>query len=104
MNSESLGAKDTKGKPCFSLLPRKGCLAVIEAREYGSRKYGNAKNWEGVPQQQWIEAALRHLFAHLDGELNDPESGLPHLSHAACSAFLACATETERADRTTKQV
>lgn len=87
------GAKDTVGKPRFSLLPRKGCLAVIEAREYGAKKYGSEENWKGVPQRDWIEATLRHLYAFLDGEDKDPESGLNHLSHAACSALLAASTE-----------
>lgn len=90
IEANPLGAKETKGKPRFSLLPRKGCLAVISAREYGAVKYGDPENWKKVPQKEWIEATLRHLYAHLDGELVDPESGLPHLSHAACSAFLAC--------------
>jgi hypothetical protein len=87
------GAKDTKGKPRYSLLPRKGCEAIISAREYGAVKYHDPDNWKQVSQKDWIDATLRHLYAHLDGELTDPESGLPHLSHAACSAFLAASTD-----------
>lgn len=91
----AVGAKDTAGKPRYSLLPRKGCLAVIEARQYGAQKYGSDENWVKVSEVDWINAALRHIYAHLDGEDKDPESGVRHLHHASCSLFLACSIKEE---------
>ncbi len=89
------GAKDTKGKPRYSLLPRKGCEAIIAVREFGTAKYhGDSENWKQVPQKEFVEAMVRHAMAWLDGEKNDPESGRSHLDHAATSALLACSSET----------
>lgn len=95
MNGElERGAKETAGKPRYSLLPRKGCLAVIEVREYGTQKYhGDSENWRKVPEKEWAEAAVRHLMSYLSGEQRDPESGMNHLAHAACSCLLGCSVE-----------
>lgn len=88
------GAKDISGKPRYSLLPRKGCEAVIAVREFGTAKYhGDSENWRKVPQNEWAEAVVRHAMAFLSGEVNDPESGKHHLAHAATSALLACSVE-----------
>lgn len=92
--NELSGAKDTAGKPRYSLLPRKGCEAVIAVREFGTAKYhGDSENWRKVPQREWAEAVVRHAMAFLSGEVNDPESGKHHLAHAACSALLWCSVE-----------
>lgn len=51
---------------------------------YGAQKY-SAHNWrKGMAWSRLIGAALRHLLAFTRGENLDPESGLPHLDHAAC--------------------
>ena len=36
---------------------------------------------KGHKQMDLLSAALRHLYAHIDGEDIDKESGLNHLSH-----------------------
>ena len=41
-------------------------------------------NWVLVEPERYDDAALRHIQAYLSGELNDPESGKPHLAHALC--------------------
>ena len=43
-------------------------------------------NWVNVPdaKTRYYDAAMRHLDAWHRGEVNDEESGLPHLAHAAC--------------------
>jgi len=44
-----------------------------------------AHNWrKGIEITRLIGAALRHLFAFLRGEDNDPESGLSHIAHCSC--------------------
>lgn len=65
----------------------------IEARvlELGARKYG-AWNWRDQPIQlsTYLSAIKRHLAAYIDGETQDPESGLNHLAHvrATCGIIL----------------
>lgn len=45
-----------------------------------------ARNWEkGFKWSRLFGSTLRHLFAWYRGETIDPESGLNHLSHAACN-------------------
>ena len=60
-----------------SLIVRDG-----EVEQYG------AFNWRrtGVCASTYIHAILRHLNAWRDGEDLDPESGISHLAHVACSA------------------
>lgn len=63
-----------------------GCLGLMD----GALKYGRA-NWRvsGVRASIYFDAASRHLNAWFEGEGQDPDSGLPHLSHAlACLAIL----------------
>lgn len=58
---------------------------VSRVRMFGSKKYSR-NNWKGCfATTRSLAAALRHLFAYLNGEDNDPESGLSHLGHAICS-------------------
>lgn len=59
-------------------------LDVASVLEFGARKYED-HNWaKGLPLSAIISAVLRHLSHALDGEEEDPESGLPHLHHAGC--------------------
>jgi len=86
---ETQSAKADKGKPRPTLVPPSLILAVAAIREYGAMKYGNDNNWKLVEPQRYRDALYRHWLAYLEGEVNDPESGLPHLHHCACNiAFL----------------
>lgn len=58
--------------------------AMAEVLQYGAKKYA-PNNWmRGISWTTVFGAVLRHLWAWFRGEDIDPESGLPHLSHAAC--------------------
>lgn len=47
------------------------------------------RNWEkGMAWGRLSGALLRHLFAWMNGEDRDPESGMRHLAHAACCALM----------------
>ena len=86
MNQEAK-ADGGKGRP--TLVPVGAIRAITEIREYGCKKYKDPDNWKRVEPQRYKDAAYRHWLAYLDGEKNDPESGLPHLWHLACNiAFL----------------
>jgi len=82
-------AKADSGKPRPTLVPPSLIRAVTAIREYGAQKYGDDDNWKQVEPQRYRGALYRHWLAYLEGEVNDPESGLPHLWHCACNiAFL----------------
>lgn len=50
----------------------------------GAVKYED-NNWaKGIRATRLIGATLRHVFAYMRGEVNDPEWGFHHLAHAAC--------------------
>ena len=77
-------------------VPPSAILYTSLAMNNGGQKYG-FYNWRGkkVVFSVYYSAAMRHLFALLDGQELDTESGLPHLAHAsACLAILIDAKET----------
>ena len=61
---------------------------VAQILTFGAKKYAD-HSWQTVPsgKARYKAALLRHLTAHAKGEINDPESGMPHLAHAACNAL-----------------
>ena len=51
----------------------------------GARKY-SPDNWKKCEEPVTYEKSLmRHIYAYLGGEKNDPETGKSHLLHAACN-------------------
>ena len=79
------GKKYDGDKAKLYLLPPKSILEVGKVLTYGADKY-DAENGRKVDdlQNRYTSAALRHIFAHIDGEADDPETGLSHLAHAMC--------------------
>lgn len=73
------------GKPPLALLPPEGIKQVALVQAYGAKKYA-LHDWRkgGLEATRITSCALRHVYAWLDGETLDKESGLNHLSHAAC--------------------
>lgn len=57
-----------------------GCIGTFGAKS----KYGE-NTWQNVENSisRYTDALLRHLFAHLEGETIDLESGYRHLAHCA---------------------
>lgn len=88
-----VGRKDDTGKaPLYRLaIVAKALGDVARVLHYGAEKYPSADNWRAVEgaATRYPSAALRHIMAHLNGEVTDPESGLPHLAHAICSLLFA---------------
>lgn len=82
--------KDDAGKVRLDLLPFAALEDVARVLEHGAEKYA-PHAWRHVEggHERYVRAALRHLHAHAGGEMFDPESGLPHLAHAACSILFA---------------
>ena len=83
-------AKADCGKPRPSLVPPALIDGVMRIREFGTARYGNPDNWRNVDAERYHDALLRHILAIWeDWKAVDPDSGMPHLWHAACNiAFL----------------
>lgn len=84
------GLKFDLGKRRWSLVPFQALDRVIDVLEYGARLYGD-HNWRNVDNglTRYSDAAFRHLSMHARGHLMDPDTGAPHLAHAACSTLFA---------------
>ena len=84
--SSTGGAKGVKPQR-YSLLPKPALDAISEVLAYGAAKYttdteSGDYNWR--KRYEWSkshDAMGRHLYAHINGETIDPESGLPHIAH-----------------------
>ncbi len=75
------------GKPRFSLIPAYPLEQVAKVLTMGAVKYGD-RNWEkGMKWTRCIDSLERHLNAFKQGELNDEESGLPHLAHVCVNSM-----------------
>lgn len=84
-----IGSKFDAGKPKYGqilkgILP--SFLEVMEILEQGANTHG-LNNWQLVESERFKNALHRHLFAWLDGEIVDKESGKGHLSHIICNCI-----------------
>jgi hypothetical protein len=80
------GRKDDTGKLLFNLVDPKFIKNLTEVLTVGAKKYA-PENWKHVDdaENRYKAALLRHIYAYLDGEMNDSEDGLSHLAHASCN-------------------
>ena len=88
---DEVGKHLDDGKPRWDLLPLDAVEGVVKILTYGTKKYAS-RNWElGIDYSKIYGSTMRHLKAWFqDREDIDPESGLPHINHAACDIlFLA---------------
>ena len=94
MSSE--GIKYDSAKPKMNLLPPKAIVEVAKVLTFGAEKY-DAENWRKLDdlQNRYTAGALRHIFAHMDGEKLDPETGLSHMAHALCCLLFKLEIELE---------
>jgi hypothetical protein len=71
-------------KTRVDLLDPLALEGLAKVLTFGAGKYA-PDNWRGgVSYSRLIAALLRHLFAIMRGEDDDPESGLPHIDHLGC--------------------
>lgn len=91
VNAEG-GVKADGGKMLPRLLYislRRTLASMVKVLTIGAAKY-SADNWNKVEQERYWDAFYRHITAHHAGEMIDPETGEPHLTHALCClAFIA---------------
>lgn len=90
MNNDPKGEAGAK-KVQLQLIPPFASAEVAKVHALGATKYG-AWNWREnrVELMTYVGAIRRHLDALVDGEDNDPESGVSHLAHigASCNIVL----------------
>ena len=99
MMEQIKGAKYDDGKPRPSLVPVEGIEAIMQVREYGMQKYGDAEDWRSIAPERWHDALLRHVLHIWDNPLAlDYESGLPALWHVITNAAFLCAAYKDDID------
>ncbi len=76
------------GKLRWGLVHYKSLEPMVRVLMYGAEKYA-ADNWKKPikDNRENLECLQRHLAALMDGELNDPETGQPHIGHIMCNAM-----------------
>lgn len=84
------GLRYNNGKLQWGLVDFTALEDMVKVLEFGANKYA-PHNWKkGMSHTQITESLMRHLFAYLDGEDIDQESGISHAGHILCNAmFLA---------------
>ena len=87
-----VAVKHDEAKTDWSLVPFEALEGMADVLTFGAKKY-DSWNWTsggGFHYLRVVRSCLRHIFAFMRGEDNDPESGLSHISHAQCNLlFLA---------------
>lgn len=76
-------------KPSLALVPSSLLIPLSEVMKHGAKKY-SPWNWRQTNPRMmvFLNAMLRHIHKTLDGEYTDPESGQPHLAHAAACILI----------------
>lgn len=90
MKTEEAAIRYNADKLKWSLVDFNALEDMVRVLEFGAKKY-SPDNWKnGLKTTEVFESTLRHLTAYIQGEDDDPESGLPHTGHILCNAmFLA---------------
>lgn len=82
------GAKFDNGKIDLTLVPLIAIESEARALMFGEQKYGRYNYTKGFDSSRLTAAALRHIYAYINNDNVDWESGLHHLGHArACLAM-----------------
>lgn len=90
-SEHSTGLKHDSGKPIAGVLFEDFPMAlsgVADIATFGANKY-ERNSWRNVDNahQRYSDALVRHMLAKGKGEVNDPESGMPHSWHIAWNAL-----------------
>lgn len=92
--SETGGRKEVK-EARYSLVPTEALRVLSEIYGRGAAKYA-PHNWrKGYDWSASLDALQRHVSAFWAGDEIDPESGQPHILHAAWHCFTLYTFSTE---------
>ncbi len=85
------GARFSEGKIRHDLVAPWALEQIARVYTYGTIKYDDDNWWKGLRWKKDVFGCIiRHIWAWFRGEINDDESGLHHLAHAAwnCLALM----------------
>lgn len=82
------GARRTAKDVRFELLSPIGMRRVAMASHEGAEKYGAFNVEKGLPISVFLNHALSHIYAYLEGDRSED-----HLGHAAWNMLFACHSE-----------
>lgn len=88
--------KWSKDKIKYGLVPVIALKGLAQVFTYGAKKYKPRNYLKCEDPQEFVHALFRHLEDYRNGEIIDPESGLPHLAHLMCNAAILLDIENER--------
>ena len=92
------GMKFDNDKPQWSLLPLREVEQIVKVLTFGAKKY-SPDNWKRVEADRYFDAMMRHIVAWKTGEMNDSETDLNHLAHAACNALFLLYFDEQKNDQ-----
>ncbi len=87
------GAKRSTIPVRCDLIPANALMAVAEAMAEGAVRYGD-HNWKGLPPEEILNHAMRHLYLHMAGDRKEP-----HLRNAAANVLMLLSMECTSNDR-----
>lgn len=90
MGQETAG-RFSEGKIRYDLVAPWALEQIARVYTYGTIKYDDDNWWKGLKWKKDVFGCiLRHVWKWFRGEINDDESGLHHLAHAAwnCMALM----------------
>lgn len=92
------------GKLRWTLVHFDSLAPLVKVMEYGAVKYA-PENWKkGLNKKEILESLTRHLFALIDGEKYDQESGLEHIGHIMANAmFYSYFDNTDEENKTKEE-
>ncbi|MCI4435428.1 MAG: hypothetical protein JHC33_01275 [Ignisphaera sp.] len=98
LEGNNTSVKQDSGKLRYDLMPFDALDYVAKVLTYGIKKYPNpVENWRmnsvKADISRYKAALLRHYSAMAQGEILDPESGLPHMAHIATNSLFILALE-----------
>ena len=96
INPNSTFIKYDTGKNMVSLVEPDFILGLGKVLTHGAEKY-EVDNWKlNTDIRRYKDSALRHLYAYLEGQLLDEDSGLPHLDHLSANIMFLRHFEKEK--------
>jgi hypothetical protein len=81
--NEKTGAEKGQKLARLGAVDPVSLMELAEVAGYGAEKYARYNFLKGYEWSLSYDALNRHMLAFWSGEDRDPESGLPHMAHAA---------------------
>lgn len=99
MNNKA--SRFNEGKLQYASLPWRAIQEIAKVSTMGATKYGANNYKKGFTYSSLFDSMNRHLYGDynhhgfMTGEVNDPESKLHHLAHAAWNLLVLLQQELE---------